>query len=305
MIKHIFITGGSGFIGSRLCTLLLEQGHQITILSRQAERVRTIWHDKITVISQLTQLSDCPPPNWVINLAGEPIVDRPWTEKRKALLRNSRIALTKSLFDTLQQLPEQPDVIISGSAIGFYGDTGNNVVTESSSQGQGFAAELCHDWEQVAQTHRHKNSRLCLIRTGVVIGTESGMLKKVTLPFKLGLGGPLGNGQQWLSWIALDDICNLILFLAENKQCEGIYNATSPNPITNIIFTKTLGKVLKRPTILPMPAFMLKAILGEASSLLLGSQRVLPQRAIEAGFTFKYPNMKPCLANYFATKQPL
>jgi uncharacterized protein (TIGR01777 family) len=299
MIKHIFITGGSGFIGTHLCTLLLEQGHQITILSREAEKLRSKWHDKITVISQLTQLSDCPPPNWVINLAGEPIVDRPWTEKRKMLLRNSRIALTKSLFDTLQQLPEQPDVIISGSAIGFYGNTGNNVATESNSQGQGFAAELCHDWEQAAQSDLHKTSRLCILRTGVVIGTEGGMLKKVTLPFKLGLGGPLGNGQQWLSWIALDDICKLILFLAENKQCEGVYNATSPNPITNATFTKTLGKVLKRPTVLPMPAFVLKAILGEASGLLLDSQRVLPTRAIRAGFIFSYPNIAPCLVNAF------
>jgi uncharacterized protein (TIGR01777 family) len=296
MTQHIFITGGSGFIGSRLCALLLEQGHSITVLSRQANALRARWHDNINVISELEQLHHCPPPNWVINLAGEPIVDRPWTAKRKALLRNSRIALTQSLFDTLEQLSTAPEVIISGSAIGFYGETGNDKYSESNAQGQGFAAQLCHDWEQVARSRIHASSRLCFLRTGVVIGQNGGMLKKIIWPFTLGLGGKIGSGQQWLSWIALEDVCRLIIFVADNEACQGVYNATSPNPVTNLSFTKALGQVLKRPTVLPVPAFVLKTALGEAAGLLLDSQRVLPSRALEAGFKFEHDNIDSCLA---------
>ncbi|MFT7235839.1 MAG: hypothetical protein ACI9QV_001425 [Methylophagaceae bacterium] len=299
MKKHIFITGGSGFIGSRLCAILLEQGHEVTVLSRQAENLRNRWHGKITVISAIAELLDYPAPNWIINLAGEPILDRPWTKRRRALLTNSRIDFTQSLFDTLQQLSTQPEVIISGSAIGFYGETANDVITESSRQGQGFSAELCNNWEQVALTQKQSSSRLCILRTGVVLGSNGGMLKKIELPFKLGLGGKLGNGQQWFSWVALEDICRLIIFLAENKHCEGTYNATSPTPVTNFAFTKAFGKHLKRPTVLPMPAFVLKTALGEAAGLLLDSQRVLPKRAIEAGFTFEHPDIESCLVNYF------
>lgn len=305
MTKHIFITGGTGFIGSRLCELLQEQGHHITVLSRQAKTSFQTLDAKINVISNLTELHNYPPPNWVINLAGEPIVDKPWTKKRKAILRDSRIALTQSLFDTLQQLPAPAELIISGSAIGFYGDTGNNVYTESSQQGQGFAAELCQDWEQVARTRTPEKSRLCILRTGVVLGNNAGILKKITLPFKLGLGGKLGNGRQWFSWIALEDICRLIIFLAENKNCNGIYNATSPAPITNSNFTKAFGNSLNRPTLIPIPALALKATLGEAACLLLDSQRILPKRAIEQGFTFRYPNIEYCLANYVRNNELL
>ncbi|MCL4139384.1 UNVERIFIED_CONTAM: hypothetical protein GTU68_061681 [Idotea baltica] len=297
MKQHIFITGGSGFIGSRLCALLLKQGHSITVLSRNADALRAKWRDAINVISDLKQLHHYPPPTWVINLAGEPIVDRRWTAQRKTQLCDSRIALTQALFTTLDQLSTYPKVIISGSAVGFYGDTGNYAATEDSLQGNGFAAQLCHDWEHSAHTQAHATARLCLLRTGVVIGADGGMLKKIIWPFKLGLGGKLGNGQQWLSWIALEDICRLIIFLADNETCQGIYNATSPNPVTNTDFTKALGKVLKRPTLLPVPAFVLKTILGEASGLLLDSQRAIPSRALEAGFIFEHDNINACLAS--------
>jgi uncharacterized protein (TIGR01777 family) len=295
MSKHVFITGGSGFIGTRLCELLLEQNHNITILSRDPEPLRQRWNNKIDVINALSELTALTPPDWVINLAGEPIADRPWTQQRKASLIKSRVTLTQTLFDTLNQLTTPPEVIISGSAIGYYDDTGNSVFTESSQQGKGFAAELCRDWEQAAVSNKPNSSRLCLLRTGVVLGKQGGMLKKVSLPFKLGLGGQLGNGKQWFSWIDLDDICQLILFLANNKTCQGAYNATSPNPVTNHDFTKTLGKKLHRPTVATVPAFILKTALGDAASLLLGSQRILPMRAIEAGFEFAYPDITSCL----------
>jgi len=295
MTKHVFITGGSGFIGTRLCELLLEQNNKITILSREPESVRQRWENKIDVINELSELTTLTPLDWVINLAGEPIADRPWTQQRKALLIKSRVTLTQSLFNTLNQLTTAPEVIISGSAIGYYDDTGNTIFTESSRQGKGFAAELCQDWEQAAISDKPHSSRLCLLRTGVVLGKQGGMLKKVSLPFKLGLGGQLGNGKQWLSWIDLDDICQLILFLANNKACQGAYNATSPNPITNYDFTKALGKQLHRPTIATVPAFILKTGLGDAASLLLGSQRILPTKAIEAGFEFTSPDITSCL----------
>jgi uncharacterized protein (TIGR01777 family) len=299
MTKHVFITGGSGFIGTRLCEILLEQNNNITVLTREPESLQQRWRNKINVISDLSELTTLTPPNWVINLAGEPIADRPWTQQRKARLIDSRVTLTETLFDTLNQLTTAPEVIISGSAIGYYDDTGDTVFTEASQQGHGFAAQLCQDWEQAAISRKPALSRLCFLRTGVVLGTQGGMLKKVALPFKFGIGGQLGNGKQWLSWIDLDDICQLILFLANHKACQGTYNATSPNPVINRDFTKALGTQLRRPTIATIPAIILKAGLGEAASLLLGSQRILPRKAIEAGFEFTYPDITSCIQHCF------
>lgn len=295
--KHIFITGGTGFIGQALCDRLLSQGHRITILSRHPEIVTERWSGQIAAIQNLEQLPDIPNPDWVINLAGEPIIDKPWTEQRKQQLIDSRVTLTKNLCQILSALPTPPEVMVSGSAIGFYGNTGNNVFTENSPQGQGFAAELCHDWEQAAINNLPAETRLCLLRTGVVLAPHGGMLAKISLPFKLGLGGRLGSGKQWMSWIALEDICRLIVFLLESQHCQGIYNATTPHPVTNQQLTKAYGKHIHRPTLFPMPAIVLKKLLGEASRLLLDSQRVLPQRISNTNFSFNYPELKHYLQN--------
>lgn len=296
--KHIFVTGGTGFIGQALCDRLLSQGHRITILSRRPDIVTERWSGQIAAIQDLKQLSDIPAPDWVINLAGEPIIDKPWTEQRKQQLIDSRVTLTKNLCQILSELPTPPEVMVSGSAIGFYGNTGNNVYTENSPRGEGFATELCHDWEQAAVDNLPAETRLCLLRIGVVLAPHGGMLAKIRLPFKLGLGGRLGSGKQWMSWIALEDICRLIIFLLESQHCQGAYNATTPHPVTNQQFTKAYGKHIHRPTLFPMPALVLTKLLGEASSLLLDSQRVLPQRTVEAGFTFQHLELTSYLKSF-------
>lgn len=293
--KHILITGGTGFIGSALTEKLLTQQHKITILSRTPDKVTQKWQQRVNAIKNLSELDSDSHIDWLINLAGAPIIDRPWTQKRKALLRQSRIDLTRNLFQQLQQNNLNPEVIISGSAIGFYGNTGEQTTNEQDAKGLGFAADLCDDWEQTAIDNTPANSRLCLLRTGVVLGNGGGMLARTILPFKLGLGGRLGDGQQWMSWIALEDICQLILFLATTPTCEGVYNATAPEPVTNSEFTTTLAKLLNRPSLFTMPSFVLNTLLGEAASLLLDSQKILPKRATDAGFEFQYPTLTSCL----------
>ena len=293
--KHILITGGTGFIGSALTEKLLAQQHQVTILTRTPNKVTQKWQQRVNAIKNLSELESDSHIDLLINLAGAPIIDRPWTQNRKTLLRQSRIDLTQNLLQQLQQNNLTPDVIISGSAIGFYGNTGEQTTTEQDAKGSGFTADLCNDWEQTAIDNAPANSRLCLLRTGVVLGNGGGMLARTTLPFKLGLGGRLGDGQQWMSWIALEDICQLILFLATNPKCEGIYNATAPEPVRNSEFTTTLANQLNRPSLFTMPSFVLNTLLGEAASLLLDSQKILPKRATDAGFTFQYPTLASCL----------
>ncbi len=302
MTPHVLITGGSGFIGSSLCALLLQHHYSVTVLTRSPDIVSRRWQQQINVISDINELPKNTLLTGLINLAGAPILDRPWTTRRKALLRKSRIAFTTSLLDQLHQRHIKPAVIISGSAIGYYGDTGNEIITESESKGKGFAADLCDDWEQAAIQSSPTNSRVCILRTGVVLGLKGGMLAKTHLPFRLGLGGKLGSGQQWLSWIDIDDICRLIVFLLETDACHGAFNATAPHPITNRDFTFQLGNIMNKPTWLTTPSWVLKILLGKASSLLLDSQRILPNKALSAGFQFQRPTIQSCLA-YHITKK--
>lgn len=285
--KTVLLTGGTGFIGRKLCDLLLNQGHSVLCLSRQKNHPKCSNSKRFKLINTLDELDHLTPPDWVINLAGAPILDRPWTRKRKVLLRQSRITLTVELVNKLAHFERAPEVMISGSAIGYYGDTHNTIVDEHAPAAQDFAAQLCNDWEQAAQAVTSLGTRLCLLRTSIVLGPNGGILARMLLPFKLGLGGKLGSGQQWMSWISLDDICRLILFLAEKPYCSGPFNACTASSVTNAEFTQTLGRLVHRPTFFTMPAFILKVLLGDASSLLLSNQQVTPQKASEAGFSFQ------------------
>ena len=301
-IKHIIIAGGRGFIGTALTQQLLAQGHDITIISRSPDKVAQQWGQQVAVMQDLTDWSD-KPIDWLINLAGAGIADKPWSKERRQILRASRIDYTQNLMQQLDQKNQTPDVIIQASAIGFYGDTADNPVSErQQTKGDGFAATLCHDWESTAREYKPVASRLCLLRTGVVIGREGGMLQRLHRPFSLGFGGKMGNGRQWLSWISIDDLCQLIIFLATHPHCQGPYNATAPHPVTNQAFTQLLGKQLHRPTWLTIPSPLLKIGLGEMASLLLGSQYILPKRAIEAGFTFESATLSDCLAKQYRTR---
>ena len=285
----LLITGASGFIGSALIRQLLTEQHQIIGLSRSATKLQKRYGDpqQLRAVSSLTEIDDNEKIDAIVNLAGEPILDKRWTEKRKQLLYNSRLQTTSSLIELIERLVDKPEVLISGSAIGFYGSQpGDRVVDESTEGRPGFTHKLCSDWEDKAWQAAESHVRVCLLRTGVVLG-DGGALARMLTPFKLGLGGVIGSGDQWFSWICLDDMVAVIIFLLEHQVLSGAFNATAPEPVTNSVFTKALGRALKRPTMLPMPAVALQLMLGEGAELLCEGQRVMPVRLREAGFEFR------------------
>ena len=291
----ILITGGTGFIGQTLCPAFLVAGHSLTVLSRTPDKVVKIFGNQVTPINDLQTLLDSDHFEAVINLAGAPIFGGRWTDQRKQILRQSRIDITQGLVDFIARAERKPSVFLSGSAIGFYGDQGDTIVDETSSGHDEFGHQLCVEWEQQADKAKAYDVRVCLLRTGLVVGKHGGFLQPMLLPFKLGFGGRLGSGNQWMSWIHIDDHVAICQALLEDSSVEGKFNLTAPNPVTNQIFTKTLAGLLNRPAFLPMPAWALKLILGEMSELLIGSQRVIPKRILEAGFRFKFADLDDAL----------
>jgi uncharacterized protein (TIGR01777 family) len=236
------------------------------------------------------------PVDAVINLAGAPIVDRLWTHKRKALLWSSRISLTETLLAWLESRKQKPQVLISGSAVGWYGDGGERELTEDSPPvSEDFASQLCIAWEETAQRAEAMGIRVVVIRTGLVLSAEGGFLSRLILPFKLGLGGPIGSGRQWMPWIHINDQIALIDFLLNQNDARGPYNACAPRPVRNREFGRTLGSVLHRPAIVPVPTLVLRVGLGELSLLLLGGQRATPARLLAAGFTFQFTDLRAAL----------
>ncbi|MFI3121403.1 MAG: TIGR01777 family oxidoreductase [Methylococcaceae bacterium] len=293
---NILVTGGTGFIGSALVKNLVKQGHTVTVLSRSPDKVTNIFGAGVHALASLTLLKteDCF--QVIINLAGAPIVDSRWSEERKQLIRASRIGLTEQLITYIARVKAKPKLLISGSAIGYYGDQGDTVLTERSAPSKDFSGQLCIDWETAAKQAEQFGVRVCLIRTGLVIGDGGGFLSQMLLPFRLGLGGRLGNGQQWMSWIHRQDWINIVLASITDSSMQGAYNATAPNPVTNDAFTKILARCLHRPALLPIPSWLLKILLGEMSQLVLGSQNVLPERLLAQGFTFQYNDLTTALA---------
>jgi len=293
MGKKVFLTGGTGFIGNRLCALLNEKGYQIFVYSRRPAQVTNKLGNYVAPVAALDEIQQIQP-DILINLAGEPIIDRRWSSSRKQILRLSRIGLTKELVTQVASLPTPPSVMISGSAIGYYGNR-HEQCDESTAAGSDFAARLCIDWEQAARQVESSGVRLCILRTGIVMDKNGGALSKIIPQFKLGLGGVIGSGKQWLSWVHREDLCRLIIFLIEHPTAAGIFNGTSPHPVTNREFTQTLAGILKKPAILPVPKLALKLILGEASTLLTGGQKVMPQHALDDGFAFNYDRIETAL----------
>jgi uncharacterized protein len=297
---HILLTGGTGLIGRALCRHWLAQGHQLTVWSRSPQRVSSLCGTAVRGIGRLEELGE-EPLDAVINLAGAPIADRPWTRKRKTLLWASRIGLTEQLLAWLGQRGQKPQLLLSGSAVGWYGNGGERELLEDNPQvTDDFAAQLCGAWEETAQRAEAMGIRVVLVRTGLVLARKGGMLKRLLLPFKLGLGGPLGDGRQWMPWIHLDDQIGLIDFLLHQQQAAGPYNACAPAPVRNAEFAQALGRALHRPAILPAPAFVLRATLGELSELLLGGQRALPARLEAAGFRFRFTDLDAALEDLLA-----
>ena len=295
--KCILITGGSGFIGSRLIPVLLDQDYDVTVLTRNPEKTALHFKQLVSTIKQLERLNGTDVFDIVINLAGQGITDKRWRQGIKKQLRESRIITTHKLIRYLQAAKKKPELLISGSAIGYYGNQGEKLVDESMSGDSSFSSKLCYDWEHEAQQAEVLGIRTCYLRTGIVLGKDGGALSKMLPAFKLGLGGSMGNGRQWMSWVHIDDLIGIILYIINSKDIKGAINGTAPNPVTNKIFSSTLASVLKRPAFLPMPAFVLKLMLGEmAEELLLAGQRVMPKIILDAGYHFQYADLDNALS---------
>lgn len=305
---HILMTGGTGLIGSALIKRCLPLDYRFTVLTRQLKtrRLRTqlgsaiekrVSVDQLHFVQSLKDVNSETRFNAVINLAGEPIANARWSDARKQKLIASRVGTTELLINFMQMRKHKPRVLVSGSAVGWYGDQGVNVVNERSAPHQEFSHELCKLWENTASTAENFDVRVCLLRTGLVLAPNGGFLKRMLPPFKFGLGGRLGYGQQYMPWVHIDDIVSMILFLIENENCSGAFNATAPTPVTNEVFTHVLGKILKRPTLFPVPAWFLKLAFGEMSQLLLGGQNALPEKFTNAGYQFKYRELHVALTD--------
>jgi uncharacterized protein len=293
----ILMTGATGLIGRGLCRTLSSEGHAVVGLSRSPEKASGV---DVQEMLKWDPLSGPPSRqafqgvDAVVHLAGEPIAERRWSDEQKKRIRDSRTVSARNIVNGLRSLDSRPAALISGSAIGFYGDRGDEKLYEDSAAGRGFMSELCKDWEAEAEHARQLGMRVAEIRTGIALSPEGGALKKLLTPFKLGLGGPLGSGQQWFSWIHIDDIVGIFRH-ALLSSISGPVNGTAPEPVTNAEFTKQLGRALHRPAFLPVPKFGLQALMGEMSEALLGSQRVIPKAIMEAGYKFIYPTLAPAL----------
>ncbi|MFZ6863591.1 TIGR01777 family oxidoreductase [Undibacterium sp. Ji67W] len=294
---RILITGGTGLIGRRLCAALLAQGHQLTVLSRRSQQVPGLCGAGVIGMDSLDKYQRDTQFDAVINLAGEPIVDARWSAERKQILRQSRIDLTECLIQKMREASYRPQIFLSGSAIGYYGNGGDVILSEQAEAGGDFGAQLCVDWEAAAMAAAALGIRTCILRTGLVLDDNGGMLRKMQLPFSLGLGARIGNGYQWMSWIHIDDYVAILLFLLQHESAAGCFNMVAPEPVTNRKFTRLLAVALHRPVIFVTPAFLLKLALGEMSELLIGGQRVIPAKISALGYQFKYPSLLPALTD--------
>jgi hypothetical protein len=299
MSSVVLVSGATGFLGKVLCSTLKERGQVFTGLSRRPERAKALlpgvkevwkWRPKL----EPTPLAAIPAGGAVVHLAGESVAGR-WNAQKKKAIRESRIIGTRHLVEALGEAKSKPSVLVCASAVGFYGDRGDEELTETSGPGSDFLAEVCQAWESEARRAEGLGVRAVMLRTGIVLGRGGGALQQMLLPFKLGLGGPLGNGKQWMPWIHVDDVVGIILHAIQQSSIRGPINVTAPAPVRNREFTKILAGLLRRPALLPAPAFGLKILLGEFADILLASQRALPKRMQEAGYTFRYPDLAAAL----------
>ena len=292
----ILVTGGTGFVGQSLCPTLAAAGHEVVILTRQpAPRLPKGGASSVTRLDGL----DASDFGGVVNLAGAPIGDGRWTESRKKLLLDSRVDTTARLVEWMARAKRRPPVLVSASAVGYYGEQGDQPITEDTKPTPGFTHDLCAAWEREAGKATDLGVRVCLMRIGVVLDQGGGALAKMLPAFRMGAGGRLGSGNHWFPWIHRADVTAICQWLLANDEARGAYNVGAPNPVTNAEFTRALGRALGRPTVLPMPGAALKLLFGEMSELLLVSDRMLPKRLLDEGFKFRYPDLDRALANIF------
>ena len=293
---RVLITGASGLIGNALQKSFEEKGYEILRASRsEPKSADDIQWDPDTGFADqdLERLEGL---DGVIHLAGENIAGLRWTDEKKKAIRDSRVHGTRTLIEAFARLEKKPNVFISASAIGFYGDRGDDEMTESSSAGDTFLSEVSKEWESESRRAEDMGIRTVLLRNGIVLSKDGGALATMMTPFKFGVGGVIGSGKQWMSWVSLDDVVAAVNFAIDNEKMRGAVNVVSPNPVTNEEFTKTLGEVLYRPTFLPLPEFAVNLVFGEmGDALLIDSTRVIPKRLLNAGFKFEYPDLKIAL----------
>ena len=299
----IAISGATGFVGSRLVERLHTEGHRILVLTRNTTFAQKVFPSQAFPNLEIIAYTPSVSGSWqdsiagcdgVVNLAGEPIAEGRWTPERKQEILNTRKLGTQKIVEAIAKANPQPTVLVNTSAIGYYGTSETASFDEDSASGNDFLAQVCQDWEAEASKVKDTNVRLVILRFGIVLG-NGGALGKMITPFKLFAGGPIGSGQQWFSWIHLDDIVSLIIQALTKPTMEGVYNATAPQPVRMNDLSTTMGNVMNRPSWLPVPGFAIEAILGDGAKVVLEGQQVLPKRTLESSFEFQYPNLPSAL----------
>ena len=304
---RILITGGTGFVGTRLINRLLDSNHTLCLVTRNIQRVKNKFSSGIEWIEWDALQQEFPkdqlqgPLDGVINLMGENLANKRWTSAQKTKLRDSRIQSTQKLISALIKAEHRIDFFIQASAIGFYPVNQETAIDENSSKGSGFLSDLCHEWEQTLNA-LPDSTRKVILRIGVVLGPEAGAMNKMLFPFRLGLGGPVGNGRQMMSWIHVDDLIKIIQTAVEDTSYRGIFNSVSPVPASNREFTKALGKALKRPTLFPVPPLALRTLMGEMACLVLDGQTILPKALEQKSFSFDHPHIDEAIVHLLGKK---
>lgn len=296
---NILITGGTGLLGRALCQALVQEGHTLTVLSRRPKQVGRLCGAAVRALASLDEWQADTHFEAIINLAGAPIIDWPWTATRKAQLWQSRVALTDALLSAIARAEQKPALLISGSAVGYYGDQGDTEcsdLTEAHTpRPQDFGAKLCAAWEAAAQGASSLETRVCLLRTGIVLSPQGGFLARLRLPFTLGLGARLGDGRQWMSWIHVDDFVGAVRHLLAHPGASGAFNLCAPEPARNAEFTQALAQAYGRRACLYAPASLLRLSLGERALLLLGGQCARPDHLLKLGYVFRHPTLEAAL----------
>ncbi len=293
--KTVLVTGATGFIGRYFCKSAQERGLQVIALTRSIEKASARLPG-VQLIETLEELPITKKINYLVNLAGEPLVAGRWNEARKQVFINSRVGMTDSLFKYFESSEHSPDVLISGSAVGYYGNQGDKLLDDSARHRDSYSHHLCSEWERSAAQFTRLGTRVCYLRTGIVLGLGEGALGRMVPPFKLGLGGRIGSGKQWMPWIHINDEVALIYHCLKRSDISGSVNACAPNPVTNRQFSQVLADVLSRPALLPMPAPVVRLLFGEmADELLLTGQRAYPRKPLESDFEFSFPELRQAL----------
>ena len=300
---RVLITGGTGFIGTALAQTLLEKNVEVTVLTRERERARQHFANRVLAVESLQEITRHQAPEVIVNLAGKNLGEQRWNERVKQQLINSRVRTTQQVIDYVASASQRPSLLIYGSAVGYYGARGDEALTEESPAGKEFQSHLCQQWEQTALQAEDYDVRVCISRTGVVMGQGGGALAGLVPMFRKGLGAVAGSGNQWISWVHMQDLIGMFLRFMRDSSLSGPFNNTSPNPVTNRHFARTIGKLLRRPVLLRMPAWAMHLLYGEMAHLYVTGQRVIPERHLKADFEYHYAAIEAALQEALSSER--